>query len=178
MSDMTTLDRRTLFTAIGGTAVLSALGSRDAHADESKPDKYGFTTDDAELPAKINGKEQLAEPAIDLNLIEVLPYELLGGPVAIHGKVFVHIKDNPSTTTQGTVSPGPPPVGWPINGTYSLTRTDPDAFFSDDSLRPKRAVQIRLDIEGDGGYVVFRLGQKRIIVPGWRWGPWHVLKAW
>jgi hypothetical protein len=66
----------------------------------------GFTTDEAELPAKINGKEKLADPAIDPSLIEVLRYEFHGGPVAIHGKVFVHIKDNPRTTTQGTVRPG------------------------------------------------------------------------
>jgi hypothetical protein len=42
----------------------------------------GFTTDEAELPAKINGKKKLADPAIDPSLIEVLRYEFLGGPLS------------------------------------------------------------------------------------------------
>src|SRR5438093_827448 len=123
MSDKAISDRRAILTTIGGTALLGAIGANPARAQEANAGKYGYTLDRSDLAKEVEiGKKGKLEDPRTTSDIEVLPYELLGGPIVFHGKVYVDKTDNNKTTTQGEVSQGP--EGGPFDGVYRLTKAN------------------------------------------------------
>lgn len=179
MSDKTNADRRTLLAALGGAAVLGTI-SGHAQAQNQKPEADGITVTKEERPTSTDAKKpENLEKLKTTNDIEILEYRLLGGPTVFNGMVWVFKKDNMHSFTFGHVSKGPPPLVGTFEGDYYLDKDHPNTVLYDDEEYPRHGLWIQLVLRSEYGFVRWRYGHKRIVLPGWVWEPWaHPLKVW
>src|SRR5262249_27251525 len=169
MSDMTNADRRTVLAAMGGTVLLGTIG-RPAQAQEVKPEMHGISITEENMPKSSDLKRP--EKLQKTDDIEVLDYELLGGPTVFHGQVWVDKKENDNTFTYGEVAKGP--MGGLFEGNYYLTKTEPNWY----KVNGRNGLWVQLYLGKDHGWVWYRYGRKRLVV-GWVWYPWErPLVAW
>jgi hypothetical protein len=150
---------------IAAATGVAALATGTSRAADHKPDQYGYTFEELTEAEKAKFKAKLT----DMDL----PFELLGGEIVFHG--VVHVREpNEKTTAEGKVSKGP--EGGPFHGSFRVDKEDPMVAMYDDDDRPRQRLQIFLDL--DRNYLVWRRCYRRILLGGWKCGPWHVLKAW
>ena len=180
MNSLRKADRRTLLTGLGGAALVSSMGGTvRAQEAEAKPEMYGITFEETEPKKEEMGLMKKPKLPMKVDGIEVLKYNLVGGPIVFHGEVFVDTTNNDNTLTFGEVSKGPPPFTGLYEGYYLLTKAKPNVYFYDVGAKPREALNIKLGLLMKSGVVVYRTGHKRLLLPGWVWSSWsHPLQAW
>jgi hypothetical protein len=172
---------KTALAVLLGAVGLAICGGREgvARGDEPTLEPYHVVVEDTEPKKEDSGLSEKPKVPKLGESFEVLDYDLIGGPITFHGRAYVDKADNQNTFTIGEVGKGPPPIGGLFKGFYFLSKAKPDAFFFDDPLNPRKALQVRIGLGKNSGVVVYRTGYKRLILPGWVWSNWSTpLVAW
>lgn len=138
-------------------------------------ERYGITIVPEEMPKSSDLKKPKNLKRSDD--VEVLRYDLLGGPTVFHGQVLVFKKDNDQTITFGEVIKGP--MGGDFKGAYHLTKAHPNWYAYSTHANQRRVLHVRLVLNQDHGLVEYRFGRKRLLGTGWIWYAWEQpLAAW
>lgn len=166
---MDNVTRRGAIQLVAAAGVVATLGSAAGAEDAAKPEMYGITITTEDKPKS----SDLVKPKglKKTNDIEVLDYDLIGGPTVFHGQAWVFKKDNHKTFTFGEVSKGP--MGGMFEGSYYLTTDQPNWFAYSPKANPRHGLWVQLFLGKDHGWVWYRYGRKRLIGGGWIWYAWE-----